>query len=647
MTRTLYILTFLILAGCSQAERADIQKQGQVVLPEYGSQDNRPLSLTQVSGNFNFIGSLILWGSDVTPDQILRMAENSRDARIIKSEMVNAKEGIYEARHEVVAAEKALIKLNRDIEDAMARGDRDLGRVRSVLLPVVADWFEKRITELNHSGSINVSDRAHAEKMFSAYCEVKLWELALSPLATASFSGRPSPVAMCESYYTTRQYFQNSDLCADRSDGAPKNYFACLWQEGVFRSPLFLDKLDTTPCRPRANPDDFPSRGAAIKAWFLSGLLEKILADHQVIDGRGTYADEFVSQSWSGSPYIPELYSKELYSELKRCRIAFKRADLSSEQVIESDDLWKYGTFESLRFIVETQSVAGTTFQLLPSTGDQDLDKRNYSKLAHYINAFSVRNARNGQYLVSYSDAKFNQPEGLEIKALLDQTKAIEADPAFAEFVEARKRFVPQPTWELQSQMAGDIDLVKDRPADLEDAYQKDVYLRFVTNQSDSISAASTPGLAQLFNAFALNLNEKDGAMQVEVKFTDSMRSLTGCLDYAGTGGCPAVADQNAKVAFASGSGRLTVTSKLEQPGQVGFMNRVSSDLFPYFSQIDESVLSGSELVMEFDINRLNDNLDFFTGTTYIRDGSGKELYQGSQSGDNVSQRLSDLDKAK
>lgn len=646
-----YLLVSLTVCACSQAERADKQVQRQVTLPQFDDQKNKPLSLAGDSGSFNFIGSLILWDIGVTPEQIQKISETSRDSRMIKSAMVSAKEGIHEARRSLTNAENALGKLNREIEEAMARGDQSSGQVRSVLLPVVGDWFENRVTELKTSQSISASDQAHAENMFAAYCEVKLWELALSPLATASFADRPTPVAMCESYYTGRQYFQNADLCAAPGAGTRRNYFECLWNEGVLLSPLFVEKLNSTPCRPRANPADFASRGEAIKAWVKSGLMQRVLADNEVITGRGTYAEEFVSQSWSGSPYIPQLFSKEVagvavYSDLGRCRIAFKRADLAADQVIETDDLWKFGKFESLKFIVETQSVSGMEFQLLPSTGDLNRDKRNYDKLAHYINAFSVRNAKNNQYLVSYSDAKFNQPSGLLLKADFEQSKAIEADPAFAAFAKARRHYVSEDVWTLQGMISADIQAAKEEVANLDETYQANIYQRFVTNQSDSISAVSDPGANVLFNSFALNLSRKAGVLQVEVKFSESVMAAKGCFDFANTGGCSkTVSDHNAGVHFDSEAGRLTVTMKLVHPGDLGFMRRTKSDLFPYFSQIDEQLLFDQDLIMEFDLNRLNDNLDFFTGTTYIRDRSGQELFRGSQSGDNVSQALSELDE--
>lgn len=638
------------LAACGgSVDKADRQIEGQLQLPEFRGQNNQPLTLTGDTGNLFFTGSLIVWGSQVGPAQIQRIADASRDARVIKSEIASYHHSeILPARAAVSAVEKSLETLRAERAAAIQRGYQNSDLVRTVLLPVAEGWFPKRVNELKSAGAISDADQQHIERMFGAYCEFKMWELALSPLASAKYLDRPTPLAMCEPYYEIKGYFTDAALCAE-SEAGGQDYFACLWKDGVLRSELFVSKLATTPCRPTPNATDYPSRAAAIKAWAESGVLKKILADTDQVGAQKSYAEEFVAQSLSGTAYARTLFSKDEggvqpYADLGRCRIAFKREDLADSS-ISAEDLWKFAKFEDLKFIIETteDQSSRAAFQLLPPTRNADQDKQNYKKLAWYVLAFAERKASAGRAAVSYSDAKFNRVVGVTLSADPEHEARIRTDQAFSEFFSLDDKFVPA---DLQKQHATLIRQQADVRAvlaDKEEVYKTDLQGRLFANQQESIKSVMDPGATVLFNALGLNLIKSGGSKRVELQFADARAPIIGCLPMV----VPAeqcavdVPDSNAAVTYDAESGRLTLSAVLTDPAAVGLMKRASTEAVAYFSHIDEQALAGRTLRMEFDLNNLSEQLEFFTGTTYVIDGDGRTRMVGSQSGDNLSQRLS------
>ncbi len=71
----------------------------------------------------------------------------------------------------------------------------------------------------------------NTQKILDQYCDAILWQFTFSEMiANGIFKERPFPLVMCEKFYEGRKYFLGS-ACAEDSNG--KNYFQCLFQEGV------------------------------------------------------------------------------------------------------------------------------------------------------------------------------------------------------------------------------------------------------------------------------------------------------------------------------------------------------------------------------------------------------------------------------
>jgi hypothetical protein len=644
MRKFLYLVVFTLVAACGgTAEKADQQKQGKVELPDHRGQNNEPLSLTSEDQNLNFTGSLLIWNKDATPAQIQRIGIASRETRRIKSDIVNY---YYD---EVVPAAKSVAESTKSFEvvageraAAIRKGYENLDLVRSVLVPVADGWFNKRLGELRAAGSITDADKAHAETMFGAYCEMKLWELAISPLATATYMVRPTPLALCEPYYKEKQYFSDLSLCPVEIPAGGQDFFDCLWKGGILRSALFVEKIDLKTCRPNPLPTDYSSRGEALKSWLSSGLLRRILSDNnRVHDGSKTYSEEFVANSLSGTPYSRQLvHETSPYKvDLEGCRIAMKREDLADPSSAEA---WKSATLNDLKFIVESteDQISRRALKLLPSSGSAVQDGQNYKKLAWYIHAFGERKASPGRFPASYSDSKFNLATGVNLTADPAHETTIKTDPAFSEFSDLDDKLTSADVRARFKSASMKLEDAKKNFATVEKTYKTEKLALLFPNQQESIKAVLDPGVASAFTAFGLNISRRDGLMLVGFKMEESTAALAGCLAVVESAVCPE-GSYNAELSFDAVSGRLIVTSTLNEPAAFGLKQREVSKLSTYFSRINETELAGRKLEFQFDLNRLNGNLEFFTGQAFFRDEKGTTLFQGSTSGDNLSQRLS------
>lgn len=650
MRKFLFLVTVSFVAACGgSAEKADQQKQGKVELPDHRSQNNEPLSLTAEDQSLNFTGSMLVWNKDATPAQMQRIGIASRETRRIKSEIVSYYyDEVTPAGKIVAEATKSFEVVAGERTAAIRKGYENLDLVRSVLVPVADGWFKKRLGELRAAGSITEADIAHADMMFGAYCEMKLWELAISPLATATYMVRPTPLALCEPYYKEKQYFSDTQLCPTDVPFGGKDFFDCLWKDGVLRSALFVEKLGTMTCRATPTPTDYQSRSAALSDWVTSGLLRKILSDQDKIQGQQvTYSEEFVANSISGTAYSGVLADKVIdggqpYADIKRCRIAMKRQDLLDDTV-SAIDIWKFAILSDLKFIVESteDQVSRRKFKLLPSSGSSVQDGQNYRKLARYIHAFGERKSAPGRLAASYSDSKFNLAVGIDFAVDPANETTIKTDPAFSEFSDLDDKLTSAEIRSRYKSASLKLGDAKKNFAVVEKTYKTEKLALLFPNQQESIRAVLDPGVASAFTAFGLSVSRRDGLMFVGFKMEESSDALTGCLAVVESAACPA-GSYNADLSFDAVSGRLIMTTILTTPAAFGLKQREVSTSSPYFSRISEADIPGRTLELQFDLNRLNGNLEFFTGQAFFKDEKGMTLYQGSTSGDNLSQRLSE-----
>lgn len=128
---------------------------------------------------------------------------------------------IARAHYEEEALELGLNQLKEKV--AKSFGNHVKFFFDSLLKKRIKEDHEKEFAELGIS-----------EKDFSLYCDSQYVDFCRSKLLLEeSYTERPTPHALCESYYEKQGYF-TANAC--RSDEAGKNYFSCFW------STDFLEK---------------------------------------------------------------------------------------------------------------------------------------------------------------------------------------------------------------------------------------------------------------------------------------------------------------------------------------------------------------------------------------------------------------------
>jgi hypothetical protein len=277
--------------------------------------------------------------------------------------------------------------------------------------------------------------------------------------------------------------------------------------------------------------------------------------------------------------------------------------------------------------------------KLLPSSGSAVQDGENYRKLAWYIHAFGERKASPGRHPASYSDVKFNLASGVNLSADPVHERTINSDPAFSEFSDLDDKLISAETRDRYKNASLKLEDANKNFAMVESTYKTEKLALLFPNQQESIKAVLDPGVASAFTAFGFNISRRNGLMFVGFRMEESSAALTGCLAVVSSAVCPED-NHNADLSFDAVSGRLIMTSTLDAPAELGLKQREVSKLSTYFSRINEAEIAGRTLEMQFDLNRLNGNLEFFTGQAFLKDEKGTTLYQGSTSGDNLSQRL-------
>jgi hypothetical protein len=654
-------LALASLVACGgKVKDADEQIQGKVDVPVEDADPNAPFALTEERGSYAYQGSVILWNDAATPAQIQRVSEASVGGRRLKSGMIQFVEAeLAPARAAVAPAEAKVRKAEDEIATVVAERKSDKEFLRETIKPLASGWFPGRLAELRESGTIDAAAEAHAKTMFDAYCEYKLWELALSPLAHLSYKVRPTPLEFCESYYAAAGYFANEGRCGDSADSeraGGKKYFACLWHDGVLKSALLTEAMATTPCFAATVPaDGYPSRRAALDAWLESGLLQATLADKTLCDeGSGRSCAELLSEAAvQGSGATPlKLRSFPGYEEYKRCPMVFKRTDYADPTATTPD--WRTATLNQLKAIGE-QADAGAAgpFVLLP--GEGAVGAENWEKLGNHLAKFSERALDESLgYGVSYSDSQFNFPQGGEILTPKPEyDAAVRDDAVFKQLFDIDRLLVPTALKEARDERVTELAAAKAEVAKHMET-RKTWEERIQRNVGEGVEAVRDENATRFFAGWFLQVARAEDRLVVAIRIGDG-KELRGCVGTRGTA-CTLAAEELGKaaelapgqVAYDAATGKLSVELSLAEPALVGFgpVDRATSPL--YFNDFAPADLAFRRLVFEVYGSRLGDSLDFITGNVslYAPGEGGRKEASGSFSGDNWNQRLSLLEGA-
>lgn len=198
--------------------------QKDLVLPQTSGGTGFGLSGETPTGLFR--GGLILWSPQVTAAQITTLM----DANRLTNEKYVALNRYFNRfmEKEVEPRRQRVVDQGRLYAAAKVESE---ARVAPLQRQRAAEWFQREMEAIQaRSGSF---DASRVNDIFQAYCEAKIIDLATRPyLLKFSYLTRPTPSAVCESYYRDR--FFSGDVCADSNFG--RNYYECVWQEGVAKT---------------------------------------------------------------------------------------------------------------------------------------------------------------------------------------------------------------------------------------------------------------------------------------------------------------------------------------------------------------------------------------------------------------------------
>lgn len=175
-----------------------------------------------------FRGGLLFWSRSVNSEQIktLLIANKETNQKYVRlqkyfSDFMRNEVEPMRARVENRRRQYATSKLLSHVRVAPLQAEK------------AASWYEREIRSLQ--SEFPDFNRARTDRVFRAYCDAKIFDLASrSLLAKFNFTARPTPSAICESYYKTK--FFDGPECASSESG--KNYYRCIWNEGVARTDV-------------------------------------------------------------------------------------------------------------------------------------------------------------------------------------------------------------------------------------------------------------------------------------------------------------------------------------------------------------------------------------------------------------------------
>jgi hypothetical protein len=306
-----------LAAGCS-ALSVKKPEPKTLVVNEQPAGTGFSLSGETPSGLYR--GGLLIWSPEVKAQQIETLLRATRETN---------EKYVALNRYFTSFREKEVEPLQKSLEQkkvrfAQLKSESD-ARLSAVQAQKASVWNEQETAEIKRR--FPSFDVARNNEIFEAYCEAKILDLATRPfLAKVEFTSRPTPSALCESYYKER--FFGGDVCADDPRG--RNYYNCVWTEGVLRtrfagrlsvraastatgtkttSPVSLGEFAALPSiRNGLALEDVPFCTASmLRTKILSGVKFKVLANGSITGGFGCGENTRYEISYGSGDWDKEL----------------------------------------------------------------------------------------------------------------------------------------------------------------------------------------------------------------------------------------------------------------------------------------------------------------------------------------------------
>lgn len=650
------------LVGCGfkplKATSVDSEK---LELPKFPPSGHDSFALAAGKTAHNFSGNFLIWSPTVSPQQIRQVLEASINTRRERSNtLAMIKESWLPAKIQQAMAKTRYQEIDQTYRAALTAGFRADKVRHDVTEPTARGWFAKRLNELTEDEAKGDDwirgHKREIERSFQAYCDAKIWEFALSKMAVMNYKERPTPLGLCEEYYGSSEpstgkkpYFQNLELCAPASSPEGKNYFACVWHDGLLKTPQFkyLENNPNETCVRGAPPG---SKALAITSWATGApsLIERIIRDDVA---RPKLASAVMLAS-SIPASTPDALGR-LYPELKSCQLAFRRIDFDRTPLFEQSSPGR------LIAIGETDGLSSQqyAFDLIPRRVPQDetKDSFDYQRLTRLVRMFGWRVPTASLYSVSVNDLMFNQPVSFDLseedpsRALQTNKDAIipdnieKADPAFRVFVAVKNEYVSA----IENQRATMAMTLEDTEKALINADEA-LAIRSTLDQELSVAglrAVNAVGALSYFRTFTLRLIREGTQLTASLTLE---KPITACTDMETGAPCVGLSVgegdvRNATLGFHQDANKLVFRIPLENLSEIGFapaprtaadLDKTQSEPLLAFNDIPEGDLVGHTLEIIMYGNLLGD-LEFFSGDIFVLDrSSGNKLKIGSLNGD-------------
>ena len=655
--KSLFTLGTMALVACGGARPAVSQYRGVLPVPEYPANPSRPFFLTDGDSEVIFNSSLIFWSETPTPVQVQAILEHTHGARILKSKaLVELTEVITPGKNEVTAARSTYESYDSKIIDASKNIDKST--VREYVGGVASNFFDDRLNELVASQLITAADKTHAQAIWPAYCEAKLWELATNGQLSRNFTRRPTPLHLCEAYYASKNYFADATLCGSSPDASGKSYFMCIWREGLLKSALFAESYRDARCTPASSP--YANRLAAISDWLGTegGILKATL---EGADAAAANIERTI--------LLGDLIDRKAIS-FKDCRNAFVRKEPTIAGNGEVPD-WTLFKPETLLQIGEvSENGSSEALRLIPLTSSDVTNKKVYGRLISVIKSFSQRpgiaasansyksdnitkladgggpriaaDASSLHPVPSYSDAMFNIVVGEALVANNRYADTVESDSAFAGI----KAFESSSVKALKAEQAQALAVWNEavaRYADEKAHYNEQSKPGIDNNRLSTVDVVKDPGAAVYLNNYFMNVQKVGGELRVQIGFDLATQQLFGCVNIADVTQCVVSGDQlgasgiKLDVRFDNAANLISVKFPLADPAGLGFPDLPRTPGGVQFNEMTS--LKGRTVQIDNYTNQLPGELRIITGNGYILDAAGNQLNSGSITGDNFTQR--------
>lgn len=193
------------------------------------------------SSAVHFNGSMVVLGPGANAGVVATMSREVAALRRVWSDY-------YETRYIEVAAAKAAVDAASALQRSLRREVQARPETRVLQLAAASGWWDLQVDRLATAGVVDPEGGfAHAREVFESYCDVKIWELGVSPhMLTGGFPLRPQAFGPCEGYYAAKGYFGGPVCEATRRDQSTRHgdltagaWFDCIWQEGILVTEIF------------------------------------------------------------------------------------------------------------------------------------------------------------------------------------------------------------------------------------------------------------------------------------------------------------------------------------------------------------------------------------------------------------------------